>query len=87
MSPFNYADSLNAPILLIHGIADDNSGTFPLQSERFFAALKGNGKKARLVMLPAEPHIYRSREALGHTLWEMTTWLDRYVKPRTESSR
>jgi dipeptidyl aminopeptidase/acylaminoacyl peptidase len=87
MSPFNYADSLSAPILLIHGMADENSGSFPIQSERFFAALKGNGKKARLVMLPAEPHIYRSREALGHTLWEMVTWLDRYVKPRGESSR
>jgi dipeptidyl aminopeptidase/acylaminoacyl peptidase len=80
MSPFNYADSLSAPILLIHGMADDNQGTFPVQSERFFAALKGNGKKARLVMLPAEPHGYRSRQSLGHTLWEMTQWLDKYVK-------
>jgi len=81
MSPFNYADSISAPILLIHGMADDNTGTFPVQSERFFAALKGNGKKARLVMLPAEPHGYRARESLGHTLWEMTQWLDKYVKP------
>ncbi|HYN79901.1 MAG TPA: prolyl oligopeptidase family serine peptidase [Gemmatimonadaceae bacterium] len=81
MSPFNYADSLSAPILLIHGMADDNQGTFPVQSERFFAALKGNGKKARLVMLPAEPHGYRARQSLGHTLWEMTQWLDKYVKP------
>ena len=82
MSPFNYADSISAPILLIHGAADDNPGTFPIQSERFFAALKGNGKKARLVMLPSEPHGYRTRESLGHTLWEMATWLDRYVKPQ-----
>jgi dipeptidyl aminopeptidase/acylaminoacyl peptidase len=82
MSPFSYADSISAPILLIHGMADDNSGTFPIQSERFFAALKGNGRKARLVMLPYETHVYRSREALGHTLWEMVTWLDRYVKPQ-----
>jgi len=81
MSPFNYADSVSAPILLIHGMADDNQGTFPVQSERFFAALKGNGKKARLVMLPAEPHGYRARQSLGHTLWEMTQWLDKYVKP------
>ncbi|MDO8501963.1 MAG: prolyl oligopeptidase family serine peptidase [Gemmatimonadaceae bacterium] len=81
MSPFNYADSIGVPILLIHGMADDNTGTFPVQSERFFAALKGNGKRARLVMLPAEPHGYRARESLGHTLWEMTEWLDKYVKP------
>jgi dipeptidyl aminopeptidase/acylaminoacyl peptidase len=82
MSPFTYVDSISAPILLIHGMADDNTGTFPIQSERFFAALKGNGKKARLVMLPAEPHGYRARESLGHTLWEMVAWLDRYVKPQ-----
>jgi dipeptidyl aminopeptidase/acylaminoacyl peptidase len=81
MSPFNYADSITAPILLIHGAADDNTGTFPVQSERFFAALKGHGKKARLVLLPAEPHGYRARESLGHTLFEMVNWLDRYVKP------
>ena len=81
MSPFNYADKIQAPILLIHGAADDNTGTFPVQSERFFAALKGHGKKARLVMLPAEPHGYRARESLGHTLSEMVTWMDKYVKP------
>jgi dipeptidyl aminopeptidase/acylaminoacyl peptidase len=81
MSPFNYADKISAPILLIHGAADDNTGTFPVQSERFFAALKGHGKKARLVMLPAEPHGYRARESLGHTLSEMVTWMDKYVKP------
>jgi dipeptidyl aminopeptidase/acylaminoacyl peptidase len=80
MSPFNYADKINAPILLIHGIADNNTGTYPIQSERFFAALKGHGKRAKLVMLPAEPHGYRARESLGHTLYEMVTWMDKYVK-------
>ena len=82
MSPFSFADSISAPLLLIHGEADDNSGTFPIQSERFYAALKGNGKVARLVMLPAEAHGYRARESVGHTLWEMTNWLDTYVKPK-----
>lgn len=82
MSPFSFADSISAPILLIHGMADDNQGTFPVQSERFFAALKGNGKKARLVMLPAEPHGYRARESSGHVLHEMVSWLDRYVKAK-----
>ncbi|HYD53735.1 MAG TPA: prolyl oligopeptidase family serine peptidase [Gemmatimonadaceae bacterium] len=80
MSPFTFADSVSAPILLIHGAADDNQGTFPVQSERFYAALKGNGKKARLVMLPAEPHGYRARESNGHVLWEMVTWMERHVK-------
>ncbi|PYQ04835.1 MAG: S9 family peptidase, partial [Acidobacteria bacterium] len=80
MSPFTYADKIDEPILLIHGMADDNSGTFPVQSERFFAALKGNGATARLVMLPAEAHAYRARESVGHTLWEMVRWLDTYVK-------
>ncbi len=80
MSPFNYADKIKEPLLLIHGMADDNSGTFPIQSERMYAALKGNGAKVRLVLLPAEAHGYRARESVGHTLYEMVTWLDRYVK-------
>ncbi|HVE79203.1 MAG TPA: prolyl oligopeptidase family serine peptidase, partial [Gemmatimonadaceae bacterium] len=81
MSPFNYADSIAAPLLLIHGMADDNSGTFPVQTDRFFAALKGHGKTVRYVQLPAEAHGYRARESVGHTLWEMVTWLDKWVKP------
>jgi dipeptidyl aminopeptidase/acylaminoacyl peptidase len=89
MSPFTYANKVNEPILLIHGEADDNSGTFPVQSERFYAALKGQGATVRYVVLPLEAHGYRARESVGHTLWEMTSWLDRYVKnagPRTEAS-
>lgn len=80
MSPFAYADSIKTPILFIHGMADDNSGTFPMQSERMFAAVKGNGGTARLVMLPAEAHGYRARESVGTTLAEMVSWLDRWVK-------
>jgi dipeptidyl aminopeptidase/acylaminoacyl peptidase len=80
MSPFAYANRVNEPILLIHGEADDNSGTFPVQSERFYAALKGNGAQVRYVVLPLEAHGYRARESVGHTLWEMTRWLDQYVK-------
>ncbi|WP_332658850.1 S9 family peptidase [Brevundimonas sp.] len=86
MSPFTYANKVNEPILLIHGEADDNSGTFPIQSERFYAALKGQGATVRYVVLPLEAHGYRARESVGHTLWEMTRWLDQYVKnapPRT----
>ncbi len=84
MAPFNYADKIKEPLLLIHGMADDNTGTFPIQSERMYAALKGNGTKVRLVMLPAEAHGYRARESIGHTLFEMTSWLDRYVKPQQQ---
>lgn len=80
MSPFNYADKIKEPLLLIHGMADDNSGTFPIQSERLFAALKGNGAKVRLVMLPAEAHSYRARESVAHVLYEMVAWMDKYVK-------
>ena len=81
MSPFTYANQVNEPILLIHGMADDNSGTFPVQSERFYQALKGNGANVRYVQLPAEAHGYRARESVGHVLWETITWLDTYVKP------
>ncbi len=82
MSPFTYADSLKEPLLLIHGEADNNSGTFPIQTDRMFAAVKGNGGTVRMVMLPAESHGYRARESVGHVLWEMSQWLDRWVKPR-----
>ena len=80
MSPFTYADRVNEPILLIHGEADDNSGTYPIQSERFYAALKGQGATVRYVVLPLEAHGYRARESVGHTLWEMTRWLNLYVR-------
>ena len=80
MSPFTFADSVKTPILLIHGMADDNSGTFPVQSERFYSALKGNGATVRYIQLPAEAHGYRARESVGHTLWEMVSWLDKYLK-------
>lgn len=80
MSPFDYADKIKTPILLIHGMKDDNSGTFPIQSERMFAAIKGNGGTVRYVQLPLEPHPYTSRESVRHVIWETVTWLDRYVK-------
>ncbi len=80
MSPFMYADEIKEPILLIHGEADNNSGTFPIQSERFYAALKGHGATARLVMLPAESHGYRAKESIMHMLYEMNTWMEKFVK-------
>jgi dipeptidyl aminopeptidase/acylaminoacyl peptidase len=81
MSPFSYADKIKTPLLLIHGEADDNQGTFPIQSERFFVALKGQGATVRLVYLPLEAHRYAAHESLDHMLWEMNRWLDTYVKP------
>ena len=80
MSPFSYADKIKAPLLLIHGEADNNEGTFPIQSERFFNALKGHGATVRLVFLPLEAHGYAGRESLEHMLWEMNNWLNTYVK-------
>jgi dipeptidyl aminopeptidase/acylaminoacyl peptidase len=85
MSPFMHANQVNEPILLIHGLADNNSGTFPIQSERFYNAIKGHGGTARLVMLPLESHGYRARESVMHMLWEMTNWLDKYVKGNTKN--
>lgn len=80
MSPFMHADKMKTPMLLIHGEADNNSGTYPLQSERYFNALKGLGATARLVMLPKESHGYRAKESILHMLWEQDQWLDKYVK-------
>jgi dipeptidyl aminopeptidase/acylaminoacyl peptidase len=80
MSPFYYANKIKVPILLMHGEADDNSGTFPIQSERFYMALKGHGATVRYVTLPGEPHGYIGRESTFHTLAEMINWMDKYVK-------
>jgi len=80
MSPFFYANKIKAPILLIHGEADDNSGTFPIQSERFYMALKGHGATVRYITLPFEAHAYTARESVFHTLAEMINWMDKYVK-------
>lgn len=75
MSPFNYADKIKDPLLLIHGQDDNNSGTFPIQSERLFTAIKGLGGNARLVMLPNEAHAYRARQSILHMLAESEQWL------------
>ena len=80
VSPFLHADGIDEPLLLTHGEVDNNSGTYPMQSERLFQAIKGNGGTARLVMLPAESHGYRARESVLHTLAEMIDWFDRHVK-------
>jgi dipeptidyl aminopeptidase/acylaminoacyl peptidase len=89
MSPFFHANRINEPILLIHGEMDDNSGTFPIQSERFYMALKGFGATVRYVTLPYEAHGYAGRESVLHTLAETINWLDKYVKnapPRVKTT-
>jgi dipeptidyl aminopeptidase/acylaminoacyl peptidase len=80
MSPFSYADKIKTPILLIHGEADNNSGTFPIQSERLFSAIKGHGGTVRFVLLPLESHGYAARESVLQMFWEMNNWLNVYVK-------
>ena len=80
MSPFMHAEKMNEPLLLVHGEADNNSGTYPMQSERYFNALKGLGATVRLVMLPKESHGYRSKENILHLLWEQDQWLEKHVK-------
>lgn len=80
MSPFMHADKMKTPLLLIHGEADNNSGTYPMQSERYFNALKGLGATVRLVMFPKESHGYAARESILHLLWEQDQWLEKYVK-------
>ncbi len=82
MSPFMHADKMKTPLLLVHGEADNNSGTYPMQSERYFNALKGLGGPARLVMLPKESHGYRAKESIMHVLWEQDQWLEEHVKNR-----
>ena len=80
ISPFMHANKINEPMLMIHGEADNNSGTFPVQSKRMYQAIKGNGGTVRLVMLPNESHGYRARESVLHTQAEMIEWFDKHVK-------
>lgn len=82
MSPFMHADKMKTPLLLVHGEADNNSGTYPLQSERYYNALKGLGATTRLVMFPKESHGYRAKETILHLIWEQDQWLEKYVKNR-----
>ena len=83
MSPFMHADKMKTPLLLIHGEADNNSGTYPMQSVRYFNALKGLGATARLVMFPKESHGYRAKETILHLIWEQDRWLEKYVKNKS----
>ena len=85
MSPFMHAEKMKTPLLLIHGEADNNSGTYPMQSIRYFNALKGHGAPVRLVMLPKESHGYRSKESILHMLWEQDQWLEKHVKNKTKN--
>jgi dipeptidyl aminopeptidase/acylaminoacyl peptidase len=80
MSPFMFADKITTPLLLVHGEMDDNPGTFPIQSERLYNAIKGNGGTVRYIVLPYEAHGYRGRENLLHLLYEQNAWLEKYVK-------
>ncbi|ULT45118.1 prolyl oligopeptidase family serine peptidase [Niabella defluvii] len=80
MSPFMNAQKIKKPILLIHGEADNNPGTFTLQTERYFQAIKGLGGQARMVILPKESHGYAAKENILHTLWEQEQFLDKYLK-------
>jgi dipeptidyl aminopeptidase/acylaminoacyl peptidase len=83
MSPFMHANKMKTPMLLIHGEADNNSGTHTMQSERYFQALKSFGAPARLVILPMESHGYVAKENVLHLLWEQDQWLDKYVKNKS----
>jgi dipeptidyl aminopeptidase/acylaminoacyl peptidase len=85
ISPFMFADQIKTPILFIHGENDNNAGTFPIQSQRMFQAVKGNGGVARLVMLPYESHGYRGRQSVLHTQAEMVSWFNRYVRDASTS--
>lgn len=82
VSPFAHADRIRAPLLLIHGAADGNSGTYPIQSERLFQAIQGHGGTARLVILPFEDHAYRGLESILHVVAELFDWTERHAPAR-----
>ena len=87
MSPFAYADKIKSPILLVHGLDDNNPGTFTIQSIRLYAAIQGNGGTVRLVLLPYESHGYSTKENLLQLGWETYQHLDKYVKNRQPAQK
>jgi dipeptidyl aminopeptidase/acylaminoacyl peptidase len=84
VSPFAHANRIQAPLLLIHGADDNNSGTYPIQSERLFQAIQGHGGRARLVVLPHEEHGYRGRESVLHVIAETFEWVERHAVESTQ---
>jgi dipeptidyl aminopeptidase/acylaminoacyl peptidase len=86
MSPLMQANRIKAPLLLIHGTQDENRGTTPLQSERLFQAIRGQGGTARLVLLPHEGHVYRARESVLHAAAEMLDWFSLHLHNKSTLS-
>lgn len=82
MSPILYSHRIDAPLLLVHGLLDDNAGTSPLQSTQFYEAIRGNGGDAGLLLLPWEGHSYRARESVMRTAARLLDWFDRHVKDK-----
>lgn len=80
MSPFMNANKMKTPLLLTHGEADNNPGTFTLQTERYFQALKNLGAPVRMVILPKESHGYVAKENILHLLWEQDQFLEKHLK-------
>jgi len=80
MSPFMSADKIKTPILLVHGELDNNTGTYPIQSERMFNAIKGHGGTVKFLLLPYESHGYAAKENILHLLYEQYAWVEKYVK-------
>ena len=80
MSPLLYSDRIEAPLLLVHGLKDDNAGTSPQQSLQFYQAIRGNGGDVELLLLPSEGHSYRGRESVLRTAAQMLAWFDAHLK-------
>ena len=80
MSPFLYANQIDAPLLLAHNQDDTNVGTNPIQSDRLFEALNGLGKTAALVQYPYEDHGPVARETVLDYWSRALEWFDKYVK-------
>jgi dipeptidyl aminopeptidase/acylaminoacyl peptidase len=80
MSPFLYANQIDAPLLLMHNQDDTNVGTNPIQSQRLFEALNGLGKTAQLVEYPYEDHGPAAKETVLDYWARALDWIDRYVK-------
>ena len=78
-SVFPYIDNLSNPLLLIHGMADDNV-VFE-NSTRLMAELQKKGKHFELMTYPGQRHGIRGEELQTHLLRTRMEFLNRNLKP------
>lgn len=90
-SAIHYIDAQDAPVLMIHGVADH---TVPIQQSRaYLAALQAKGVKAELLELPGVDHSFigatpeATRQASLHALQKSLEFIDHTIGTAPDLTR